>query len=100
MPPKKKKGASKPSSIRLPDTPVLEDWDREVRRCTDHFQVDGTTIALRISGGDDARLYEAWKGFTYTDHPLLTVAPQVSRALLIRKAPGLAHMISEVIQIR
>ena len=100
MPPKKKKGTSKPSSIRLPDTPVLEEWDSEVRRCTDHFQTDGTTIALRISGGDDARSYEACKGLHIYGSPLLTVAPKVSRALLIRKAPGLAHMISEVIRIR
>ena len=100
MPPKKKKVASKPSSIRLPDRPVLEEWDSEVRRCTDHFQADKTTIALRISGGDDAKSYEAWKGVHIYGSLLLIVTPQVSRALLIRKAPGLAHMISEVIRIR
>ena len=38
---------------------VME-WDIEVRRCTDNFQTDGATVALRIGSEENARSYKAW----------------------------------------
>jgi len=44
------------STTPAPESTCAE-WDQEVRKCTDDFMVDGSTIKITIAAGDKPKVF-------------------------------------------